>query len=440
MNWPAYRWANGYQAVKHMISLSWVVPIGLGPGSHLPWGQAPCPWVSMQASMSMYISPKVGCQISQVAATEDPITSYSSMASLGKTPVTNVGLLCTASSSTGLMQFPQTLAEGMGASGWTAVASFPRWSNRHVCLLGGCGLVFATGHWHGPPWVGMAALAVAATAMGVLWDMLCWHGQAHLQPIGWHSGHEYLCLCKWDQWLHCPLEFQHTFCQTVRLTRNQQLGLLSPILKCPCVGEGMVWLGESVVLTAKPCIWGWHKMILPNGWVCLQRGVIIVHPFAQLCVFGTSNKAHTFQENSWQSSCLGSSEVSSIKVASGHVWHATISSPIGTGERTLDLWALTLAGLAGHLLPQHQLGMALPYPGAPGGGASVAGDTPDLHLLWLPPASTNCPFHVVPSQSATFVGAAGGPHPLWHHIPDSLPSMRVPSLHQRSPDASGWWD
>ena len=76
----------------------------------------------------------------------------------------------------------------------------------------------------------------------------------------------------------------------------------------------------------------------------------------------------------------GTLQVPSTKVAMGHVWHATISSPIGAGERVLDLWALMSVGLAGHLLPLHQMGMALPHPGAPGGGVPVVVDTPDLHL------------------------------------------------------------
>ena len=69
----------------------------------------------------------------------------------------------------------------------------------------------------------------------------------------------------------------------------------------------------------------------------------------------------------------GSSWVPSTKVVSPHVWCTTISSPIGIRERALDLWALTLVGVAGCLPPQHQPGIALPHPGVPGGGAPVQG-------------------------------------------------------------------
>ena len=54
--------------------------------------------LSVQVSMSMHISLKVGCQISQVAITEDPITSYGSRTSSGGIPMTDVGQVSMGSS------------------------------------------------------------------------------------------------------------------------------------------------------------------------------------------------------------------------------------------------------------------------------------------------------------------------------------------------------
>ena len=75
----------------------------------------------------------------------------------------------------------------------------------------------------------------------------------------------------------------------------------------------------------------------------------------------------------------------------------------------------------------------------------MEGGSPDLHLLelgWsqpLPLALTN-QFCVVPPQSTTLVRATSGPHLIWHCILDSLLSVRVHFLQQRSPNASTWWD
>ena len=49
--------------------------------------------LNVQASISMYISPVMGCWISQATIMDDPITSYVSSVSSGGTPMTWVGLL-----------------------------------------------------------------------------------------------------------------------------------------------------------------------------------------------------------------------------------------------------------------------------------------------------------------------------------------------------------
>ena len=129
---------------------------------------------------------------------------------------------------------------------------------------------------------------------------------------------------------------------------------------------------------------------------------------------------------------------------SPHAWNTTLSSLIGTGERALDHWTLTLAGMAVHLLPQHWLGMVNPE--VVSGEVPVEGDSPDLPLSqlgWsqpLPQPLTNWCLHVVPPQSTTLVGPTSGPHLLWHCILGSLLLARVPSLQQGSPDTSAWWD
>ena len=69
------------------------------------------------------------------------------------------------------------------------------------------------------------------------------------------------------------------------------------------------------------------------------------------------------------------------RVASGQVWSAILSIAIGVGEKALDLWAMTLAGVAFSLLLWCPLGRAPPHSGVLEGGALVAGDTPGLPPL-----------------------------------------------------------
>ena len=62
-------------------------------------GLSPRPTIhSVQVNMLIYISPEVGCQISWVTITDDPITLYGSLTSLGGMPMTNGGPLSIASS------------------------------------------------------------------------------------------------------------------------------------------------------------------------------------------------------------------------------------------------------------------------------------------------------------------------------------------------------
>ena len=123
-----------------------------------------------------------------------------------------------------------------------------------------------------------------------------------------------------------------------------------------------------------------------------------------------------------------------------------LSNPIGTGERALDLAALISSWAAVQLLPQCPPGRALLYPGVPGGGAVMVGGTQGLHHPLpgqsqpLPLLSTNLPLSVAPPPSSMLVRATGRPHLSQHCVPGSLPSAWVPSLWQRSPNTSAWWD
>ena len=67
--------------------------MGLGLGSHPPWGQGPGPQSHVHKTMLTNIAPIVGCQISWVTIMADPMTSYGSMTSLGGMPVMTDGLL-----------------------------------------------------------------------------------------------------------------------------------------------------------------------------------------------------------------------------------------------------------------------------------------------------------------------------------------------------------
>ena len=85
-------------------------------------------------------------------------------------------------------------AEGMGACGWT-VAAFSAWggvAGRSVFLVV-VQSVFSMGHQQEPPWVGLAALAVAVTVVGISWERL--HQPRMSSPLpNWtvHNSHEKL--------------------------------------------------------------------------------------------------------------------------------------------------------------------------------------------------------------------------------------------------------
>ena len=195
MNWPVYRQASGCQAVTWMISPSQGAPAGLGLGSHLPWGQAPDPPIlSVQVNISMYISPEVGYQISQVAVTEDPITLYGSVASSGGMPMTNVGLLSTDSSPHGAHVISKNLGRGHGGL-WSDCSGITTWGGEAGTsvfpMVVGWSSPWATNR--DPCWW---AQSFSCDCDGVSWGGLHWPGQAHLCPIGWHSGCKNFCLHK----------------------------------------------------------------------------------------------------------------------------------------------------------------------------------------------------------------------------------------------------
>ena len=82
------RWVSTRQWSGWLVwaGTGWSSAVGLNPRSTI---------LSMQVSISMYISYKVGCQNSHVMVTEDPSTSNGSSASSGGMPITVVGPLST---------------------------------------------------------------------------------------------------------------------------------------------------------------------------------------------------------------------------------------------------------------------------------------------------------------------------------------------------------
>ena len=179
-------------------------------------------------------------------------------------------------------------------------------------------------------------------------------------------------------------------------------------------------------------------MILPNGQM-LPEGVCDHYPLPLPNYMPLAPQLRCTPSGQPPDSCgQGSSQVPSTKVALGNVWHATISSQIGTGERALDLWVLMLAGPSGDLLPWYQLGMALPHQGVPGGGDPVVGG----HSRSSSPSTSTSLDQLASSCGAVSVchigRATSRPHLLWHHALGSLPSVRVPSLQQSSPNTSAW--
>ena len=154
--------------------------------------------------------------------------------------------------------------------------------------------------------------------------------------------------------------------------------------------------GLGRILGAKPCISQQEEMVLSNQRLHQQVGMGVVYPLHLVTCLGHL-KGSTHLPGKpfvvWVARNLF--WVPSTKVASAHGRHATLSTLSGTGESVPDLSVLTSVGVAVHLLSWHLQGRALPHPGVPGYGVPVAGDTPDLHLLWLrwsqplPLASTN---------------------------------------------------
>ena len=65
-------WANSHQMVRWVTNLSQSAPAELEPDSLLSWGWSPGPQSSIvQVTMSIYMSPKVGCWKSCIAIMEE---------------------------------------------------------------------------------------------------------------------------------------------------------------------------------------------------------------------------------------------------------------------------------------------------------------------------------------------------------------------------------
>ena len=151
-------------------------------------------------------------------------------------------------------------------------------------------------------------------------------------------------------------------------------------------------------------------MVLPNWRVCQWEGCDHLPPSLPDCIPSAPQRRHApsrqtpgnhhGQESSW---------VPSSKVASPHVWHATLTRPIGARERALDLWVLTLVGVVGCLPLQCWLGwFILPRSSwrwdSSGGGHSRS-STPSTRMVWVSSLGLN---QLASSLSTSSVYHIGG--------------------------------
>ena len=236
--------------------------------------------------------------------------------------------------------------------------------------------------------------AAAGDPHGWAWRFLQW---LHLQwqssgwvPLAWatwplpnwgSSGCKNFLLCKGDQELHHPLELHHTVCQMAKFTRNQWLGLLCPILEHPYIGEGLVWLGKSAVLAAKPQVRGLWTYTSLGTDVPVEGCSHYLHPLPDYMPLAPQMRQHP-------SSCYSQGPPAVLSTRSVFLLGecATVSNPTGTRKRALD-----------HRVSWHKPETTPIHAGVPWGGAPVAGDAPKFPLQ-LPWVLTNQPHHLVPSH------------------------------------------
>ena len=273
----------------------------------------------------------------------------------------------------------------------------------------------------------------AAAAVAVQWGGFCWSGHGYLYPIRGCSSHENFLICERNHQLHCPPELQHTLCQMVRLTRDWQLGFLCPVLEGLHIGEGLLWLYQSVVSAAKLQVWRWHELVFlqgPVGWWCRM---VIVYPHCttsslwhfKWCTYFLHEfpgviMAQDLLQFLPPDQCV---YLSSVSLYPFHILYGRRSGVI----ECQSLWDGILHSCNGqkHILPTQELLEV---------GLQKQGTL--LIPLLLSPLSTSQNCHASHPQLPRSAGASGRLCPPWHLFPGSPHLAEVPSPLQMSPGAS----
>ena len=166
--------------------------------------------LNIQVSISIYISPEVGCCISLATITEDPITLYVSSTYLGGILMTEV----------------EPLSSDPSPCRAHAISTKPWWQAWGLVI----GLHLLQHHftWQSGLHISLCSSSRSAPTMG------CWQG-----PLGQ------------AQWLQLWLWLQSH--QTGSANLGKLTSIAAPSHRQPCA----LWLGKSIILSAKSLILGW---------------------------------------------------------------------------------------------------------------------------------------------------------------------------------------
>ena len=138
--------------------------------------------LSVQVSISMYISLKTGWWNRCITITEDPITLMFPQFPWGHANNCGWSSLCWLLYLQGIADFHKPRRRTWGLMVGLQQCLPPCRSSMHVCLLSSNGLGYARGHWQGVPGMGLGASIMAMAAMGVSWDKFCQPWWADLYP------------------------------------------------------------------------------------------------------------------------------------------------------------------------------------------------------------------------------------------------------------------
>ena len=294
----------------------------------------------MQVSISIYISPEVGCWISWATITKDPITLYWSLASSGGMPTTDVWPLPTDSSLCRDYMISTNLVEGRGACSqalpvvasppteeWSACQSlWWQWVVSHLRLPtgthlgrpGGCSCDCSLMGWVPLVWVSS--------------PLSNWMVQQPQNPPLWMK-----LVAPW------PVRVLPCFPQDGDICQEQAVGSSQPSIAAP----SHRWPCAATAQVDNPEYQTAHLGVAGTG-TSLLKGVMVgvcghCQPPLPCCVPLALQRRHT---PSWQAAGSlhnwGFPPVPPTNWASGPVWHTMLSTPCGTGERALGLWVLTL--------------------------------------------------------------------------------------------------